>query len=81
MEESNRIIKNKRARVFIDGLASAMLRNNATDRTSEIKNILNDMKNSDIDWDKDVVGRYKEIYKGCIRNIDTHLNLWKNKKT
>ena len=81
MEESNRIIKNKRARIFIDGLGSALLRNNVSDRTSEIKNILNDMKNSDIDWDKDVVGRYRELYRQYMKSIDIHLNLWKNKKT
>jgi hypothetical protein len=79
MELSDRIKRINKAKMFINALASAILRNNVSDRTEEIKSILSDMKDSDVDWDKDVIGHYRHDYNDCMRDIEKHLNVWKTK--
>jgi hypothetical protein len=76
---SDRIKRINKAKEFIRALESAMLRNNVSDRTEEIRNILSDMKDSDVNWDKDVIGHYRRDLKSCMEHVEKHLNLWKTK--
>jgi hypothetical protein len=76
--ESDRVEKVRMAKILINSLASAMLRNNVSDRTNEIKNIISDMEKSGIDWNK-IPEHDRNQYKQCMRGLETHLNLWKTK--
>jgi len=79
MELSDRIKRINKAKAFINALASAILRNKVSDRTEEIQKILSDMKDSDVDWSKDVIGHYRDDYNACMRDIGKHLDSWKTK--
>jgi hypothetical protein len=53
----------KQADILLGALASAYLRNNAYDNRSEIKQRLEDINASDINWNKDVVKSVRDKYK------------------
>jgi hypothetical protein len=79
-ESDDKLKKIKEAKHFVDRLGSAMLRNNVSDRSSEIIDIIIEMGDSGIDWNKDLRGRYREDFKGLLKAVETHLKLWKNGK-
>jgi hypothetical protein len=78
VDELNRPERVKVAKLLIDMLASAMLRNNVSDRTDEIRDIVSEMEKTDIDWNK-IPELDRERYKQCMRGLETHLNLWSDK--
>lgn len=69
----------KKADHLLGILAAAYLGNIAYDNREEIKQRLDDVENSGIDWSKDVVKSVREKYKHLTNDetINTHMNKWK----
>jgi hypothetical protein len=70
----------KEADRLLGNLQAAYLGNIAFDNKEKILKSLEDIKNSDIDWDKDVVNSVKEKYKNMTNpeTINKHLSRWES---
>lgn len=66
----------KKADELLGKLSAAYLGNITWDNREEIQKRLNDINNSDIDWDKDVVKSVRENYKQLTSPevISSHMN-------
>ena len=62
----------------MDILGAAYLRNIGDDNREEIKQILSDIQNSGIDWNKDVVKSVREKYKQLTSDetVNHHMSRW-----
>lgn len=65
----------KQADELLDMLSVAYLENISWDNREEIQKRLNDINNSDIDWNKDVVKSVREKYKQLTspETINSHM--------
>ena len=68
----------KKAEELLGQLSAAYLGNVAWDNREEIQKRLNDINNSGIDWEKDVVKSVREKYKQLTntKTINDHMNKW-----
>lgn len=68
----------KKADYLLDILGAAYLRNIVDDNRDEIKQRLDDIKNSGIDWNKDVVKSVREKYKQLTsdKTVNQHMTKW-----
>ena len=68
----------KKADYLLGILGAAYLRNIGDDNRDEIKQRLDDIENSGIDWDKDVVKSVREQYKQLTSDetVNHHMSRW-----
>ena len=68
----------KKADYLLDILGAAYLRNIGDDNRVEVKQRLEDIENSGIDWNKDVVKSVREKYKQLTSDetVNHHLSRW-----
>jgi hypothetical protein len=68
----------KKADYLLDILGAAYLRNIGDDNRVEVKQRLEDIENSGIDWNKDVVKSVREKYKQLTSDetVNHHLSSW-----
>ena len=66
----------KQADDLLGMLSAAYLRNIGDDNREEIKQRIDDINNSGIDLNKDVVKSIRDKYKYLIGSLDTHMNRW-----
>lgn len=68
----------KKADELLDRLSVSYLNNLASDYRDDIIKSLNDVKNSNIDWGKDVVKSVRVKYKQLTnsKTISDHMNKW-----
>ena len=68
----------KKANYLLGILGAAYLRNIGDDNRDEIKQRLDDIENSGIDWDKDVVKSVREQYKQLTSDetVNHHMSRW-----
>lgn len=66
----------KKAEELLGKLSAAYVGNIAWDNRDEIKRKLDDIKNSGINWDKDVVKSVRNKYKNLTSSevVDNHMN-------
>ena len=69
-----------KAEYLLDMLSVAYLKNLTENNIEDIKNRLNDIKNSDINWETDVVKSVRIKYNALTNDdtINTHMEKWKN---
>lgn len=66
----------KDADKLLGDLHAALLSNIAYDNRENIKKSVENIKNSYINWDKDVVNSVKEKYKELMKALEWHMNSW-----
>jgi hypothetical protein len=69
-----------KAEYLLDMLSVAYLKNLTENNIEDIKNRLNDIKKSDINWETDVVKSVRIKYDALTNDdtINTHMEKWKN---
>jgi len=66
----------KDADKLLGDLHATLLSNIAYDNRENIKKSVENIKNSYINWDKDVVNSVKEKYKELMKALEWHMNSW-----
>jgi len=66
----------KEADQLLGNLHAALLGNIAYDNRENIKKSVENIKNSNINWDKDVVKSVREKYNELMKALEWHMNNW-----